>query len=141
MFVNVTILEDKIKQKIDYLVGKPYGFSQRLRMGRIGSKKMEIVDYSIAFHDYFSYTQDLDYGNIEIRPLGIIIRFRFLTESHAWIIPFYKLSFFKHQKGLSFHADGHYLCFKDPYKHNRPFIDKIMQMKVDYDEAHKMPPY
>jgi hypothetical protein len=99
-------------------------------MSGIGSPKMIITQASPEIHNLLTLDHNQNICNIELRPLGIIIRFRSLLETYALVIPYYKLSFFK---GKS----THYSLFVDAHKievesnkNVRNFFLKMMEQKA-----------
>ena len=54
-------------------LGPAFSFFDRLRMGRIGSQRMMIQSHSEGFWPLKNNFEDILYGNIELRPSGIIL--------------------------------------------------------------------
>ena len=80
---------------IGALVGPPFKLSQRWQLGGIGSPKLIISQSSIEIHNMLVLDHNTNSCNIELRPKGIIVRFRSLLETYALIIPYYKLHLYK----------------------------------------------
>lgn len=80
---------------IGALVGPPFKLSQRWQLGGIGSPKLVISQSSIEIHNLLVLDHNTNSCNIELRPKGIIVRFRSLLETYALIIPYYKLHLYK----------------------------------------------
>ena len=95
MLFNVSYNEPKIKEKIEAAVGKPFSIKERLAKGGIGSPKLVISQSSIDIHNLLVLDNNLNTCNIELRPKGIILRFRSLLETYALVIPYYKLTLYK----------------------------------------------
>ena len=107
MLLNVSYNDPKIEQTITDLVGKPFNLRDRIKFSGVGSPKLQIVSSSPKIANLLLLDNNLDVCNIEIRPKGIIVRFRSLLETYAMVIPFYKLSVFKGKSDShSIHADG-----------------------------------
>ena len=87
MIHNVTYNNPKVDREIAQAVGPAFGMLQRIRIGGTGSPKLLIREASEAFQPFLGYNQDLVYANIELRPKGMILRFRHLLETMAWIVP------------------------------------------------------
>ena len=69
--------------------------------------------------------------NVELRPKGIIIRFRSLLETYALVVPYYKLTLFKGtSEAYSVHADHHKVSVSAQSEPMRLFFKKIQQQKV-----------
>jgi hypothetical protein len=117
---------------INDLVGKPYSFMQSLRIGGTGSGRMIIDEVSPNFMQYVNGIADITYGNIELRPHGILLRISKGLMNYTWIIPFYQLYVFK-TDGISIHGQGSFVHFKrnKMYLANKKFFDKMMDFRVD----------
>ena len=94
MLVNVSYNNKEIIQSIASEVGKPYRWKERWKMGGIGSPKLFISDASMEIMELLELDNKINSSNIEIRPRGIILRFRSILETFAVVIPFHKLAIF-----------------------------------------------
>lgn len=105
MLLNVSYSDPKQELTITDLVGKPFSLLDRIKFSGVGSPKLQIVSSSPKIANLLLLDNNLDVCNIEIRPKGIIVRFRSLLETYAMVIPFYKLSVFKGKSNsYSIHA-------------------------------------
>ena len=95
MLVNNSYNEPKVTAAIGALVGPPFKLSQRWQLGGIGSPKLIISQSSIEIHNLLVLDHNTNSCNIELRPKGIIVRFRSLLETYALSIPYYKLHLYK----------------------------------------------
>lgn len=95
MLLNVSYNEPKVKEKIETTVGQPFSLRERWAKGGIGSSKLVISQTSIDIHNLLVLDNNRNTCNIELRPKGIIIRFRSLLETYALVIPYYKLNLYK----------------------------------------------
>lgn len=95
MLLNVSYDDPKIKEKIDAAVGKPFSLKERWVKGGIGSPKLVINQSSIDIHNLLVLDNNLNTCNLELRPKGIILRFRSLLETYAMVIPYHKLNLYK----------------------------------------------
>ncbi len=91
MLLNVTYPNKKIRHKINMDVGKPIPLVQRIRMGGSGSRRMYIKNASQEISSKLHPMHEQPNCNIEIRPLGVIIRFISGIDTLAWIIRFSNL--------------------------------------------------
>ncbi|NNK72612.1 MAG: hypothetical protein HKO94_05425, partial [Flavobacteriaceae bacterium] len=103
LIVETTYTNPEQDQIINDLIGKPFGFMQRLRMNGIGSKRMIIKDVSPNMKTLMNDISDLNYANIELRPGGILIRINKGLRTFSWVIPYYHLVIYK-TNGASIHA-------------------------------------
>lgn len=95
MLLNLSYNEPKVKEKIENAVGQPFSLSERWIKGGIGSSKLVISQTSIDIHNLLVLDNNQNTCNIELRPKGIILRFRSLLETYALVIPYYKLTLYK----------------------------------------------
>ena len=95
MLLNVSYNESEVKEKIEAAVGKPFPLKERWSMSGVGSPKLLISSTSIDIHNLLILDNNLNTCNIELRPKGIILRFRSLLETYALIVPYYKLNLYK----------------------------------------------
>ena len=134
MLLNVSYNDPKQEQIITDLVGKPFSLRDRIKFSGVGSPKLQIVSSSPKIANLLLLDNNLDVCNIEIRPKGIIVRFRSLLETYAMVIPFYKLSVFKGKSAsYSIHADGQKIEVHSE-KRISEFFSKIMGIKAKYIE-------
>ena len=134
MLMNVSYKDPEQEQTITDLVGKPFSLRDRIKFSGVGSPKLQIVSSSPKIANLLLLDKNLDVCNIEIRPKGIIVRFRSLLETYAMVIPFYKLSVFKGKSNsYSIHADGQKIEIRSD-KHTSKFFSKIMGFKAKYNE-------
>ena len=132
MLVNVSYNNKEITQKIDQEVGKPFTLKERWSMGGIGSPKLTITATSTEIRNLLILDNNLDTCNIELRPKGIILRFRSLLETYALIIPFYKLTIYKGDLGIySVYRDHYFVKVKADTKAIQKFFKKLLDYKAD----------
>jgi hypothetical protein len=134
MLLNVSYNDPKQELTITDLVGKPFSLRDRIKFSGVGSPKLQIVSSSRKIANLLLLDNNLNVCNIEIRPKGIIVRFRSLLETYAMVIPFYKLSVFKGKSNShSIHTDVQKIEIHSD-KHTSKFFSKIMEFKAKYIE-------
>lgn len=134
MLLNISYNDPKQEQNITDMVGKPFSLRDRIKFSGVGSPKLQIMSSSPKIANLLLLDNNLDVCNIEIRPKGIIVRFRSLLETYALVIPFYKLSVFKGTStSYSIHADGQKIEVQTS-KSTSKFFSKVMGRKADYME-------
>lgn len=131
MLVNTSYNEKKINQAINDLVGNPFGLLDNIKLNGVGSPRLDITKTSEEIATLLSYDNNRNFCNIELRPNGIIIRFRSLLETFSLVIPFYKLVVFKPGNSVTMHMDHHFISIDAPPKNKsvNSFIEKINQFK------------
>ncbi|UOB16443.1 hypothetical protein [Abyssalbus ytuae] len=132
MLVNVSYKNKDLYKKIDNEIGKSFSLRERIRMGGIGSPKLFITACSLQIHNLLILDNNLDVCNIELRPRGIIVRFRSLLETYALVIPFYKLSLYKTSaQEYTVYRDSYFVRIAAKTKEIHNFMKKIMDRKND----------
>ncbi len=132
MLLNVSYNDKKITRKIDSELGKPFTLRERWKMGGIGSPKLFITETSIEIRNLLILDNNIDSCNIELRPKGIIVRFRSLLETFALIIPYYKLSLYKGDLGIySIHRDHYFIKVRSDTKAIQKWFKKLLDHKAN----------
>jgi hypothetical protein len=113
---------------------------QIIKLKGIGSKRMIIENVSINLKQYMNSIADINYANIELRPGGILLRINKGLQNFTWVIPYYQLVIYK-TNGSSIHAQGRFINFKNNrlLKENKGFFNKMMNMKIQYDQKFHSP--
>jgi len=132
MLVNVSYNNKELTSKIDDAVGKPFPLKERWNMGGIGSPKLFITETSVEIRNLLILDNNVNCCNIELRPKGIIVRFRSLLETFALVIPFYKLTIYKGDFAVySVYRDHHFIKVRADTKAIQKFFKKLLNYKVD----------
>ena len=117
---------------MDEAVGKPFALKERWAMNGIGSPKLFITETSVEIRNLLILDNNTDSCNIEMRPKGIIVRFRSLLETFALVIPYYKLTVYKGDFAIySVHKDNHFIKVKSDTKAIQKFFRKVLDYKAD----------
>ena len=140
MILNKTHFNKEHKSTIDDLVGSEFSLVQKLKLKGVGSKRMIIDDVSPNMKSMMNIVSDINYGNIELRPKGVLIMINQGLKNFTWVIPFYQLVIYK-TNGSSIHAQGRFVHFRNnkTFKENKKFFDKLLDAKVKYDMEYAMP--
>ena len=132
MLLNVSYNNKEITQQVDSEVGPPFPLKDRWKMGGIGSPKLVITKCSESIRNLLLLDNNRNTCNIELRPKGIILRFRSLLETYALVIPFYKLVVYKGDIGkYTVFRDKHSVQIMADTKAIRKFFQKMLAYKVD----------
>ncbi|GAA0718553.1 hypothetical protein [Aquimarina litoralis] len=137
MLLETTYKNKKNKELINDLVGKPFSILQSIKMGGIGSKRMIIEEVSPNLRKILNSVSDLNYGNIELRPYGILIAITKGLQNYTWVIPYYQFYLYK-TNGISIHAQGKFVHFRNnrTHKENALFFKKMIRLKTEYDQQY-----
>ena len=121
-------------------LGPAFSFFDRLRMGRIGSRRMMIQSYSEGFWPLKNNFEDILYGNIELRPSGIILYGINSSKRMGWIVPYHELIVFD-SDWFSIHAQGLVIKFEKNrnYNENKSFIRMMMDKRLKWLSQFEMP--
>ena len=132
MLLNVSYTDKNITRKVDEAVGKPFPLRERFAMGGIGSPKLHITETSVEIQSLLILDNNRNTCNIEIRPKGIIVRFRSLLETYGLIIPYYKLKLYKGERAIhSIYMDHHFIKVKSDTQAIQRFFKKLLDHKAD----------
>jgi hypothetical protein len=132
MLLNVSYNDKKITSKIDGEVGKPFTLKERLKLGGIGSPKLFIKETSVEIHNLLILDNNRNSCNIEMRPRGIIVRFRSLLETFALVIPYYKLTIYKGDFAIySIYRDHYFIKVQSDTKAIQKYFRKLLDYKAD----------
>lgn len=132
MLRNVSYTNKEVTRKIDNEVGKPFTLKERWAMGGIGSPKLFITETSIKISNLLILDNNTNSCNIEMRPKGIIVRFRSLLETFALVIPYYKLTVYKGDMAIySIYRDSYFIKVRSDTKAIQKFFRKMLDYKAD----------
>lgn len=137
MLVNVSYKDRELTDRINREVGKPFTLVERFRNKGVGSPKLHITSCSMDIHNLLILDQNLNTCNIELRPRGIILRFRSLLETFALVIPYYKMSVYKGKsEEYSIYKDHHFVRVgaKKPEVHE--FMFKMLRIRNEQRHDH-----
>lgn len=133
MLLNLSYTDKNISRKVDEAVGKPFSIKERIALGGIGSPKFHIAKTSMEIHNLLLLDNNSNACNIEIRPRGIIVRFRSLLETFGLVIPYYKLNLQKGGDALhSIHMDQYFIQVRSDTKAAQRFLKKIMDRRREH---------
>jgi len=121
---------------INKLVGKPFSFAERIKMGGIGSPRFIIGKASLNLEEKFTSFDSINNGSIELRPSGVIIHFKNNLVHYIWAIPYYKLTLYSNEFE-SFHADGEFISFRKEKLEQKhlTFIGRLQNYRLEYLKA------
>ena len=131
MLLNISYNDEEVKRKIEKTVGKPFSLQKRWKIGGIGSPKLLIDSSSLDISNLLILDQNIDQCNIELRPQGIIVRFRSLLETYGLIIPYYKLKIYKGEANIySIYMDNYFVKVISDNSSVRKFFKKVADQKI-----------
>lgn len=129
--------DKEVFKKINDLVGKPFTLSQRFKLKGVGSPKLFINKCSLEIRNLLLLDNNIHTCNVEMRPKGIIIRFRSRLETYALPIPYYKLTIYKGKgEEYSIHKDNYFVKFKANKKPIHSFLKKVLDYKIMQTPTH-----
>ncbi len=133
MIYNISHNTPEIFAKIDKEVGKGFGFFEVFKNGGIGSPKLFVNSSSSEIEELLSLDSYTNSCNIELRPNGIIVRFKSKLETFALPIPYYKLTLYKGKADeYSIYRDHHFIKIKGTKPGVIKFIGRILEAKAEY---------
>ena len=132
VLANLSYNDPKLIQKVNASVGSPYNLRERWRLKGIGSAKLFITESSIEIHNLLILDQNTNSCSIELRPKGIIVRFRSLLETYGLVIPYYKLKLYKGKsEEYSIYMDQHRIKVAATNKSTHAFFKKLSREKIN----------
>ena len=131
MIYNISYKDNKQIELINNSVGKPYSLIDKIKLGGVGSPKYYIKSSDKKIDSLLILDNNDNTCNIEMRPKGIIIRFRSLLETYALIIPYFKLSIFKPTGDTySIHSGENKIIIFTKTENKRKFIKRVLEQKA-----------
>lgn len=131
---NISYKDKETDKLINEEMGNAYSLIKKLQLGGIGSRRLIIEYFSENMNHLKLKVSGLQYGNIEIRPKGIILHINQGVYTYAWTIPFFRLSIYNGDF-FTIHGNGNYIQFnkEKSWKENRNFLQKLIQLKTEYN--------
>jgi hypothetical protein len=132
MVFDTTYKNEEYDEESAKLVGKSFRFLEKIKMKGIGSARFVIHSLSPKLDLGKLKFSETDFGNIELRPKGIIVHYTRKLERFSWVIPYYKLVIYS-SEFFSIHANGNSIQFlkNNNYKANKNFLKKMAQLKIE----------
>ena len=109
MLRNISYMRPSLKKEIESLVGHSFSLAKRWKMKSVGSPRLLMHEASAEIQKLMDKNADLNYCNVELRTLGIVLRFQSRLETYGLIIPYYRLAFYQNGSSWSFHGEGLYV--------------------------------
>ena len=134
MLINISYHDKLIEKKINSIIGPPYSLIDRIKKNGIGSPRLTINKSSDNINNLLVLDKNINYCNIELRPKGIIVRFRSLLETYGLIVPFYKLNIHKeksYQYSIFYESSFVKLDVRKDIEYS--FFKKMMNEKASSD--------
>lgn len=128
MLFDTSVNDKEIKFKINKEVGKPFSFMESIKRAPIGSSRMEVIAYSKLFNGVMAWNKQAIFGNIALRPHGILVIISVRLSNYSWVIPYRNLSIF-HTETLTIHSQGEFIRFKVSPSQNKKIIQRIISEK------------
>lgn len=136
MLVDMTYPDLNKDKKINDMVGKPYSFIQRFKMGGIGSGRLMIKSASLNISKILARENSTKYTNIELRSNGIIVGFKVYQNIYHWVIPFYRLNIYKSGDYLAIYDnEEHVKVYLSENQRLSKFYKKLLEIKAELQES------
>jgi|TARA_Y100000385_G_C12836843_1_gene527015 hypothetical protein len=133
---NISYKDKETDKLINEEMGNAYSLIKKIQLGGIGSRRMIIENFSENMSNLKLKVSGLQYGNIEIRPKGIILHINQGVYTYAWTIPFFRLSIYNGDF-FTIHGNGNFVQFnkEKSWKENRTFLQKLIQFKSEFNPS------
>ena len=134
MIYNITYDKKEIKDEINALIGKPYPWLERIRKRGIGSEKMQVIEASPMIEGLLQYDNQPNHCNIELRPQGVMVHFKYKAETYGWVIPYAKLSIYMSEQSYRIYGDADYIKVTKLLNGDalRGFMKKLLHERAVY---------
>jgi hypothetical protein len=131
---NITYKNKENEKLINQEMGNAYSIINKLKLGGIGSRRMIIEHFSENMNHLKLKVSGLQYGNIEIRPNGIILHINQGIYTYAWTIPFFHLNIYNGDY-FTIHGAGEFIQFnrEKSWKENLTFLNKLVDLKANFN--------
>jgi len=126
MLFDTSYHDKKIERQINQSVGPVFSFKERWKLGGIGSKRLTIADITDDYKKYLNEEHYQSKANIELRPKGIIVHFRYKLEEYSWVMPFDDLTL-KNESNLVLTAGDKFIAFEE--KLEERFLQKFDKIR------------
>jgi hypothetical protein len=138
---NISHNDKKVRSEIAELVGEPFSWFERFKMGGNRSPRFRLIRASTPIEALLAVDNRRWHCNIELRPTGILLAFRSLSETYAWIVPYRNLSLFKSEDYLTLYSAQYFakLVWDDRDKGAKKFLAKLMSCKAKVHKDEAMP--
>ncbi len=130
---NITYRDKEVDKLINAEMGKPYPLLKKLKIGGIGSGRFIVENFSQGLNSIKMRVSGIQYANIELRPMGIIVHVNKGLYNYAWTVTYYHLSIYNGEY-FSIHSKGEYIQFNrvKAHKQNKKFINKLTLFKAQF---------
>lgn len=130
MIFDGTYIDKETEKDLNAQLGEPFGLIERFRMGRIGSHRMMIEKTSTGFTSILSKATGIVYGNIELRPRGILLHLNVKNTIYSWAVPFFRMTVYQ-SNYYSIHANGEFISFRKDvnFSRNKAFLRAMMEQR------------
>jgi len=127
MFFDVSYRNKDVDNEIKALVGKPYSFWERLKMGGVGSQRFVVSGGNEALTALMEKTSSMHFCNLELRQKGVVVWFRIKLDNYALAIPHHLLSVQKTENQLRL-MGGEWKIILTPA--NNATLDNVFILKM-----------
>jgi len=136
MIINYTYPTPQLKRQIKQSVGSSFSIVERLKMGGIGTSKLQMIEASDEIYQLVSHKTDTIYCYIECREKGIVLGFHSTLKVYLWLIPYLFLSIELGSNTVNIESEGNETKLKPPFNGNLElaFFDKLQRLKSNYLE-------
>jgi len=133
MIRNISYHTRELKEELDLEVGKSFSIFKRIKMGGNGSQRFVIIEASKELEELVNRDNKTNFCNIELREKGIILRFRSVSESFAWLVPYHLMSIIKNDNYFSIFAGAEFVRLSPAHNAllNHKFLQKLLNQKTE----------
>ncbi len=134
MLFDITYNSKKTEADISDLVGKPFSFMERVRMGGVGTSKLVLFEASSNIADLIQDRSSVHYCYLELRPAGLLVGFQSHLKTYVLAFPFWQLNIFYNSGQLSIYSAEYSMKLKAPFNGtvDKKYLKKVILRKAEF---------
>ena len=140
MVIDYTYPNYQLKRQIQEAVGKPYSFLEKLKLGGIGTSKLQVLEATDAIYNVLSKSADTKYCHVECRKGGLIVGFQSVMRVYLWLIPYHYLHMYNNGGLLLIYGNQENIKVTAPFNGSvdKKFIRKVLGLKAEYMQQYRL---
>lgn len=134
MLFQTSYSSKETEQAITNLVGKPIGFIKNIKMGGIGSQRLLVNEANEEIQKLLKKQNTPPHTNIELRPKGILLRFRVKLDNWSLALSYSKLDIIQNANHLLLVVDEWELQLTPSHNDvlDPKFVQKLLKLKSEF---------
>lgn len=131
MLLNLSYNDPVVQEKLIAQAGKSFSLKERFKLKGVGLGRCIIVASSSNIQNLLLLDNHVNWCNLEMRSKGLVVRFRKLLDTYGFVIPYYKLTLYKTDRGYTLYKDQHFVTLQAQSADGlKKFMDKLIAYKA-----------